>query len=79
MTRPIPNSTADSIRKKKVKDSILTLSYNNPINKDKLYRVIHINSAVSNRCKDVFTLIVTPIKIKKNIKKMKLTSPKNIN
>jgi hypothetical protein len=78
ITRPIPNSTADNIKKKNVKDSILTLSYINPIIRERLYKVIHKNSAVSNKCSAVFILITIPIKIKKNKKNKKLTSPKNI-
>ena len=35
ITRPMPNSTADSTKKKKVNDRKLTLSYRRPIDKDK--------------------------------------------
>ena len=56
ITRPIPNSTADRTRKKKVKEIIFKLSYKSPIDKTIIYRVIHNNSAVNNKCNALETL-----------------------
>jgi hypothetical protein len=49
ITKPIPNSTADSTKKKNVKDKKFTLSYNKPIDNDKTYNVIHSISAVRSK------------------------------
>jgi hypothetical protein len=78
ITRPTPNSTADKIRKKKVSDKRFTLSYNNPTNKTKTYKVTQRNSAVSIKCKAVFIFITILVKIKKKISNIKFTSPINI-
>ena len=78
ITNPTPNSTAENIKKKNVKESKFKLSYTMPINNVKAYKVIQRSSAVNNRCNDVLTLI---IKVLSNIKKRiinKLISPKNI-
>ena len=78
ITNPTPNSTAENIKKKNVKESKFKLSYIIPINKVKAYRVIQSNSAVNNKCNEVLTLIISVlISIKKRIIN-KLTSPKNI-
>ena len=78
-TRPIPNSTADSTRKKKVKESIFKLLYMNPITTTSIYRVTHKTSAVSSRCTAVLILTVTVSRIIKNRNSIKLISPKVIN
>lgn len=64
-TNPNPNSMAEKTKKKKVKESTFKLSKIIPIKKTIAYNVIHNNSAVSNKCKEVFVLI----KILKRIKK----------
>jgi hypothetical protein len=48
-TKPIPNSIAEKIKKKKVKESIFKLSYTRPTNKTIAYKVIHSNSAVRSK------------------------------
>jgi hypothetical protein len=75
MTNPIPNSTAESTRKKKVKDKKLTLSYRKPRLKDRTYNVIHSISAVNNRWSAVFTLITIVANIMKNTIENRLISP----
>ena len=45
-TRPIPNSTAEKIKKKNVRDRIFKLSLTSPTNNTIAYRVIQSNSAV---------------------------------
>ena len=57
ITKPIPNSTADKIRKKNVNDNIVSLSQITPIIKTSAYSVIHKNSAVKSKCIAVFTFI----------------------
>ena len=76
---PRPNSTADKIKKKNVKDSILRLSNTRPINRHVIYKVIHNNSAVNNKCKAVLTLSAILINIIKNKMNIKFISPKTIN
>jgi len=49
ITKPKANSAAENIRKKNVKERILTLSNIKPTNKTIMYKEIHINSAVSNK------------------------------
>lgn len=61
--KPIPNSTADSTKKKKVKEIIFKLSYIIPVNKTIEYKVIHNNSAVSNKWSAVFVLTIKLNKI----------------
>ena len=73
--RPKPNSTADKIKKKKVKDIIFILSKTNPINKHSMYNVIHNNSAVNNKCNAVFTFNAILVNIIKNKINMKFKSP----
>ena len=58
ITKPKPNSTADKIRKKKVRDSKFKLSKTKPLIRVNIYKVIHKNSAVKSKCKDVLTFIV---------------------
>ena len=48
-TNPTANSTAEKIKKKKVRDKIFKLSNISPINNEIPYRVIHNNSAVNNK------------------------------
>jgi len=75
MTKPKPNSTADKIRKKNVKDNKLRLSNTKPLIRVRIYNVIHKNSAVNNKCNEVLTFIVI---LEKRIKKrriIKLISP----
>ncbi len=69
-TSPIPNSIAENTKKKNVKDKILRLSYINPINITIEYKVIHNNSAVNNKCREVlvFTTILKSINKKKQKK-----------
>lgn len=76
--KPKPNSTADKIRKKNVKDNILRLSKIKPINKHNMYNVIHNNSAVNNKCSAVFTFKAILVNIIKKITKTKFKSPKTI-
>jgi len=67
--KPTPNSTADKIKKKKVKESRLRLLYIIADNKTRIYKVIHNNSAVNNKCNAVLTfIIILRNKIKKRIK-----------
>ena len=65
ITRPIPNSTADRTKKKKVRESKLELSYIKPIDNTTIYKVIHRSSAVNNKWREFDMLFV----ILKNIKK----------
>ena len=76
---PIANSTADSTKKKKVKDNKFILSYKNPIDKTTIYNVIHSSSAVNNKCIELTTLLLILSNIKKNSKKYKFKSPTIIN
>jgi len=78
MTRPRPNSTADKIKKKKVKESRFKLSNIRPPINVNIYNVIQRNSAVKSRCNEVFTLIVILEKSIKNKSTIKLISPKVI-
>ena len=76
-TKPIPNSMAEKIKKKKVNDNIFKLSYTRPTNKTIAYKVIQRSSAVSNKCKAVLVFISKlPSIKKKNINKV-FKSPKN--
>ena len=78
ITRPKPNSTADKIRKKKVSDIKFKLSNINPAIRVIIYRVIHRNSAVSKRWREVLTFIVILANIIIKSRIMKLMSPKVI-
>ena len=49
ITKPMPNSTADKTKKKKVNESRLELSYRKPIESTITYKVIHKSSAVNNK------------------------------
>lgn len=73
---PIPNSTAESTKKKKVRDIKFTLSNNAPTLRTIRYKVIHKSSAVKSRCSAVVTLELILIKSRKNIIIYKFTSPK---
>jgi hypothetical protein len=75
---PKPNSTADKIKKKNVRDNKFVLLNNKPVYNVIMYKVIHINSAVNNKCKEVFTFKTILINIKKKIKNKKFKSPKDI-
>lgn len=76
-TKPTPNSIAEKIKKKKVKESILRLSKINPIYNTITYNVIHKSSAVNNKCNAEFTPInIVEINMKKKRKKI-FKSPKN--
>ena len=69
ITNPKANSTAENIKKKKVRESMLTLSKIKPTNKTIIYRDIHNNSAVRRRCSAVLTFnIIVRKKIKNKIK-----------
>lgn len=74
---PIPNSIAENIKKKKVRDSKFILSFNKPTNKTIAYRVIQANSAVSSKWIDELVLTKMLDKIKKKNKKKRFKSPKN--
>ena len=78
ITKPIPNSTADKTRKKKVKESKLTLSYKKPIDKTMMYNVIQSSSAVNSKCSALETLFAMLKISKKNKTKYRLISPINI-
>tara|TARA_B110001450_G_scaffold230122_1_gene231158 strand:+ start:3183 stop:3479 length:297 start_codon:yes stop_codon:yes gene_type:complete len=78
ITKPKPNSTADSIRKKNVSDKRFKLSKTKPLIRVSIYKVIHKNSAVRRRCSEVFTLIVILAKRIKNKRIIKFISPKVI-
>lgn len=62
----MPNSTADSTKKKNVSDSKLTLSDMYPTAKTTMYNVIQSNSAVNNKCRALVTLNEILNKIRKN-------------
>jgi hypothetical protein len=68
---------AEKIKKKKVSDRILRLSYTKPTKRTMEYKVIHSNSAVNNKCKAVLVLINKLLKIKKKKIKSVFKSPKN--
>ena len=64
--KPNPNSTADNIKKKKVRESKFKLSNISPIIKEAAYNVIHNSSAVKSKCRAVLTFIaILAIKKKK--------------
>jgi hypothetical protein len=75
ITRPKANSTAEKIRKKNVKDNILTLSKMKPTSKTIIYKDIQSSSAVNNRCSAVFTFNIMVKKKIKNKIKTKFRSP----
>lgn len=69
ITKPKANSTAEKIKKKNVKDNILTLSKIKPTSKTIMYKDIQSNSAVKSKCSAVFTFsIIVKKKIKNKIK-----------
>lgn len=72
---PNPNSTADNIRKKKVKDNKFTLSKIKPTTKTIIYSDIHNNSAVNNKCNAVFMFSTIVKKKMKNIINIRFISP----
>ena len=75
---PKPNSTAESIKKKNVKDSKFRLSYASPMKRVIIYKVIHKISAVNNKCRAVLMFNAILVNIIKKRKKIKLKSPKVI-
>lgn len=75
ITRPKPNSTADKIKKKNVKDSKLTLSKIKPTRSTIMYKDIQSSSAVNNKCSAVLTFRTTVKKNMKNSMKTKFKSP----
>lgn len=66
---PIPNSTADSTKKKKVRERTLILSKVNPKTNEIEYKVIQRISAVSSKWAEVLVLIKRLKNIKKKNKK----------
>lgn len=76
--KPSANSAAENIRKKNVKESILTLSKIKPKTRTIIYKDIHINSAVNNKCKAVLTFKLIVKKKIKNRMKNRFKSPNNI-
>jgi hypothetical protein len=76
-TSPIANSTAENIKKKKVRESIFRLSKASPVKRANAYNVIHNSSAVSRRCNAVFVWIINVESRKKKNNKNVLKSPKN--
>jgi hypothetical protein len=76
-TRPTPNSIAEKMRKKNVRDRIFRLSYTSPTNKTMEYSVIQRSSAVNNKCNAVFVLINKLPRIKKKKINRVFKSPKN--
>ena len=76
-TKPTPNSIAENIRKKNVRDNKLRLSYINPINKVTTYKVIQRSSAVKRRCKAVLVVLKKVLKSKKKRRIKVFKSPKN--
>ena len=77
--RPNPNSTADKIKKKNVKDSILRLSNTSPRTSTIIYKVIQSNSAVNSRCSAVFMFNAILANIMKNNINTKFKSPSTKN
>lgn len=61
-TNPIPNSTAERTKKKKVRDNKFKLSKSVPILSTIKYKVIQSSSAVKSRCKAVVTLVLMLVK-----------------
>lgn len=75
---PTLNSIAEKTKKKKVSANIFILSNMIPINKTHIYKDIHSNSAVNNKCNAVFTLLNKVKNNKKKNKNNKFISPYNI-
>ena len=73
--KPNPNSTADNIKKKKVRESKFKLSNTSPIINEAAYNVIHSNSAVKSKCKAVLTFIAILAMKKKKINNIIFRSP----
>lgn len=74
---PTPNSIAEKIKKKNVRDKRFKLSYNRPINKVMTYKVIHNNSAVKSRCSAVLVVLKKVLNNKKNNNIKVFKSPRN--
>jgi hypothetical protein len=75
MTNPNANSTAEKIKKKNVNESRLTLSKIKPIKSTIIYKDIHNNSAVNNKCNAVFTFKTIVMKKIKNKINTRFKSP----
>ena len=75
--KPIENSIAEKIKKKKVNDNKFKLSYKNPKYKTILYKEIHNNSAINNKFNDEFIVIKNKKNNRKNEKNNKFKSPKS--
>lgn len=75
MISPNPNSTAERIKKKNVKDNIFRLSNNSPRINTIIYKVIHSSSAVNKRCNAVFIFNAILANIIKNNNNTKFKSP----
>lgn len=73
--KPNPNSTADNIKKKKVKESKFKLSKISPITKEAAYKVIHSNSAVNSKWRAVLIFITILAIKKKKINNIIFKSP----
>ena len=73
--KPNPNSTADNIKKKKVRESRFKLSNISPIMREAAYNVIHNNSAVKSKCRAVLTFIAMLAIKKKKINIIIFRSP----
>ena len=76
---PSPNSTAERIKKKNVKDNIFKLSNSNPRINTIIYKVIHNSSAVNKRCNAVFIFNAILANIIKNNNNTKFKSPSTKN
>ena len=77
MTKPTPNSTAEKIKKKKVRETKFKLSYIIPTIRVKPYKVIQSNSAVRRRCKEVLVLVTRVLINTVKSSRKRFTSPKN--
>lgn len=78
ITSPNPNSTAEKIRRKKVKERIERLSVEYATKRDITYRLIHKNSAVNNKCRAVETLMTSVESTKTKVIMKRLSSLINI-
>ena len=76
-TSPTENSTAESIRKKNVKETKFRLSLAKPLTKVREYNVIQINSAVRRRWIDELVYTTNDERRTKKSKIKRLMSPKN--
>lgn len=77
ITKPIPNSTAENTKTKNDNERMFKLSYTRPVKTVNKYTVIQINSAVNNKCNDVFTWISNVLSNIKKSNTIVLKSPMN--